>query len=428
MNSCREYAAALLAIVAMCTASATAEAQNQAQNQVQRAHYNNSDASLENTFDEVLASYQCGCNDGGCSDGGGYDSGYAGCDSCYSDCGGGGGCGSGGSLFGGGNGCLQMFAGVDHLYLRANFSEAVAYTTNDTANNIFTTHQMDFDYNSSYRFYGGIRDVCCGMEIRFEYTRFNSDAAGVTLPSDSGNPNIVFDFPFDPPRTDNNITVDGSVQLNSYDLSCGKTIPLGSPLCCDTGCGDCCDTGCGNWCPAWDLTWEAGIRAADVAWQQNIVSTLNPGATSGGNSSGFNKMDFQGVGLRFGLGGRRYFGRQGLFSAYLNGDISLLVGDVELTSFDTRQDITVGSQPVNTTQRATFRNVIPVTEIEAGVTGHLSRNLSFSSGYMISAWHDLGMRQEFFSNAANGVLGINGYDDANILGFDGFFARLEGTF
>jgi hypothetical protein len=42
-----------------------------------------------------------------------------------------------------------------------------------------------------------------------------------------------------------------------------------------------------------------------------------------------------------------------------------------------------------------------------------------TAGYLMSAWHDLGFREH--DSVASEVL----FDDANILGFDGFFARLE---
>ena len=53
---------------------------------------------------------------------------------------------------------------------------------------------------------------------------------------------------------------------------------------------------------------------------------------------------------------------------------------------------------------------------------------TFSAGYMLSAWHDLGFRDEpvLGRQALNPVdVLVSHYDDANILGFDGFFARVE---
>jgi hypothetical protein len=71
--------------------------------------------------------------------------------------------------------------------------------------------------------------------------------------------------------------------------------------------------------------------------------------------------------------------------------------------------------------------VIPVTEIEAGGSLDLSNNIRLSTGYFIAAWHDLGMRDEYnFTNIPQ--LQLLNYDDANILGFDGFFARVDVAF
>ena len=49
-----------------------------------------------------------------------------------------------------------------------------------------------------------------------------------------------------------------------------------------------------------------------------------------------------------------------------------------------------------------------------------------SAGYFISAWHDLGMRDEYGFDVPG--LQLSHYDDANILGFDGFFARVDVAF
>lgn len=68
--------------------------------------------------------------------------------------------------------------------------------------------------------------------------------------------------------------------------------------------------------------------------------------------------------------------------------------------------------------------MIPVTEIEAGLTAYLGNHVQLSSGYFLSAWHDLGFRDEYDF----GQFQLSHYDDANILAFDGFFARAELSF
>jgi hypothetical protein len=75
-------------------------------------------------------------------------------------------------------------------------------------------------------------------------------------------------------------------------------------------------------------------------------------------------------------------------------------------------------------QTLSSRQLVPVTELEAGLTGQMTTNTRLTAGYLFSAWHDLGFRDQFnFPTFLD-----TSYDDANILGFDGFFARLEVAF
>ncbi len=439
-----ERTAALAVIVAIGANGQIA----QAQQDVGNAYYQKSSTSnsASDSFDEVTASY-CdsggygnggygGCSgcDGGCSDcsGGGCCLGGGGCGSgCGNDCGGG--CSGGNGCSGGGcdllGGCDsggggQLFFGVEYIYARANFSEAIAYLVQDTSQQglaIDTFHSLDFEYESSYNFYGGYRLNCCGEEIRFNFTRMNSSASAVA----PANALLPFEVAIPPGGQG---FINANVDLSSYDIGYAKTIPLGSPLGgCDTGCGDCCDDGCGDGCsgcapqcPAWDITWTGGVRFAQVDWGRSYLASGGGGAPGGANAS--SRMNFEGAGARFGLEGRRYLGRSGMFSIFLRGDISLLVGNVDI---QTQRNVpqTGGADIVNI-QTFSARNIIPVTEIRGGITGHLSRNTLFSAGYFLSAWHDLGFRDQFDFP----VFLETEYDDANILGFDGLFVRIETAF
>jgi hypothetical protein len=418
MNSYCKFGAALWAVAALSTAA-------YAQGQADQAYYNQGN-DLQDTYDAVLTNFQC--NNGQCVD---YCDSDCGCPSdCCCDTGCCDSCSSSGMM--GQDRCKQFYGGVEYLYVRANFSEMVSHVTEndvDVLNTFDTFHELEFQPGHSYLTFVGCRDACCGMECRFQYTHLESRAPGIDIAS-QGGVGVTIAFPLEPQlNPDNTVRVFADVELDDYDLGCAKVIPLGSPMCCDTGCGDCCDC-CGPCCPAWDITWEGAVRYSDVRWSQDIVSTYNPplgGPPEGQESAAYNRMDFQGGGLRVGLGGRRYFGKQGCFSLFLNGDISLLVGDVNI---ETRRELqNVAPDPnVVSSQYYKMRNIIPVTELEAGVSGHLSSCLTFSAGYMLSAWHDLGMRNELFPVTAQANSGINSHDDANILGFDGFFARLEGQF
>ena len=339
----------------------------------------------------------------------------------------------------------QFFFVADYIYARASFSEALAYVITDSNNpqNGAEFVEFDFDYESSYRFSGGYRFCDCGGEIVFNHARYRSEGSFQVV---DGGPNISIQSPYEiQPRQDGGFLQGvADVDLDSYDIAISKTIPLGSPLgccdcCCDTCCGDtccqdsccgdaCCGDCCGGWCPAWDITWSAGIRFADVDWSRSTFAFDN-GATNPFEGSD-TRLSFEGVGARVGVLGRRYFGCRGWLSAYAKGDISLLVGDMDIQTnvFDFESSVPITQNVIS--HRNNGRRVIPVTEIEAGLTAHLGRHVHLSSGYFIAAWHDLGMRDTYDFAAAGGAGGfqLSHYDDANILGFDGFFARAEVTY
>ena len=359
---------------------------------------------------------QGGCDDGCCPDG------YYGYEAC-------GGAVSGGSSydwFGIASSPSGFYVVADYLYVRASFSEAVAFIEEDfiqdTGENITTldVHQFDFEYDSSFRVGGGLAlGECCNQQVRFLYTRLSSDAS-TDIPEDA----II---PFEvvvPPGGE--AFADADVEIDSYDLDCAKTILLGGEQCrqCGDPCGDPCGggVGCGDGCcaprcPAWDLTWAGGIRVANAEWSRSYTAFDASGELSTDHTSA---MEFDGVGPKISLEGRRYFFDNGAVSLYLKGDLSVLWGDLELQ--DIRTDEGGTAPDTITVQSIECRHIIPVTELEAGLSGQVTCNSRLSAGYLLSAWHDLGFRNEF--DVVNPNFPLR-YDDANILGFDGFFARYE---
>jgi hypothetical protein len=302
----------------------------------------------------------------------------------------------------------EFFVTVDYLLVRSNFSEAVAFVEIDTNTQnlvLRDIHQLEFDYESSFRIGGGYRRCGCGDEIRFLYTRLESsgdEQVGVS-------PNIFVPYePGMPPGGTN--FIDAEVGLNSYDLECAKTIPLGGECACQCDPCGCCPPPC----PSWDITWSGGIRIADVGWERRYVAVEADGDLFGAADV---EMDFQGAGPKVGLEGRRYYGQNGWFNLYLKGDISLVVGDFDLVSRRQSNNGTVTIQSTDCT------NLIPVTELELGAASQVTCSSRISAGYLFSAWHDLGFRDEF-ELEAQPAFPLR-YDDANILGFDGFFARFE---
>jgi hypothetical protein len=313
------------------------------------------------------------------------------------------------------NGQCYFFA--DYLYVRASASEAVTFMevdNNTPGLNERTVNQFDFEYDSSFRFGGGYRLCECGEQIRFMYTRFDSFAED----EQDFDTNIIVPFEVvgEPGGT---YFFNADVDLNAYDLEYAKTIPLGGNCCCN--CGDACGGGCGDGCcqpccPAWDITWSGGVRAAEADWQRAYVAL---GAQDNLVSDAVSSMDFDGVGLKMGLEGRRYFFKDGWLSLFLKGDLSVLYGNLEFETVRTEEGGSVPDQVIR--QTTENQQLIPVTEIEAGLSGQVSCHCRVSAGYLLSAWHDLGFRDEF---QLDNVFPLQ-YDDANILGFDGFFARLE---
>ena len=303
---------------------------------------------------------------------------------------------------------------ADYLYVRANFSEAVAYIVeNDDTLNLDedTVYELNFQHESSYRIGGGFQLGCCDEEIRFTFTRLSSGASAIAPPGAL--------IPYEAIGTEPTV-ITADVDVKSFDLDFRKTIPLGGPACCE--CSDCCDPcgdpcGCGDACcapscPAWDITWSGGLRFADVDWTRSYIGTDDGESFRRATPS----LWFSGGGPRVGLEGRRYFGTNGWCSVFLKGDISLLLGQMEerIVRFDENDFET------RLTQRG--RRIIPVTEIEAGLSTQLTQSSRVSAGYLFSAWHDLGFRDQFDIQTA---VESNSTDTANILGFDGFFARVE---
>jgi hypothetical protein len=338
-----------------------------------------------------------------------YDA-YGSCQTCPT-----GGCEGGrggmlGQLAGGRN--VQLIAGAEYIYAQATFREALAFVEQDALNGIDTFHQYDFDYESSYSVYGGAYLPDCGGAVIFDYTRLTS--SGDFAASETAFTDIFGAF-----EIDGMIEGHADVELDSYDLSFSKTIPLGC-LMSGKECGECCDdccNGCG-WCPAWDITWSGGIRYATVEWG-NTVTAFDPFVTSLPMiDSQTTTLDFDGFGGRVGLLGRRYIGKRGLLSVYGKGDFSVLFGDVDLQTAVTNVG---GTAFIRTSNEIT----VPVTEIELGTSAHLGQHATLSAGYFWAAWHDLGMSPTYdFSQTFQ----VGHFDDANILGWNGFFARAEVAF
>jgi hypothetical protein len=323
--------------------------------------------------------------------------------------------------------CSQWFVTGEYLYTRAHFSDALSFVEQVQTQDVNATltqqtfHQFDFDYESSFRVGGGWRNCCCGDEIRVNYSRLSSSAQDAAFPAGQGS-GILILVPYTevPIQAADSITMAADVDVNTFDIEYRKTIPLGGNQ--GSSCGDCCNECCEPDCPAWDITWSGGVRGADVEWNRayGVVNGVAGQVTI--NTLTNSELNFSGAGPRIGVEGRRYFGCQGWCSIFMQGNLSLLLGDLELRTTQFSADITDDDRLVESLD---VNEVIPVTEIELGASANLTCHSAFTAGYMWSAWHDLGFRGEALLPEP---LLNRSYDDANILSFDGFFARLEWSY
>lgn len=270
---------------------------------------------------------------------------------------------------------------------------------------------MDFDSESGYRLFIGARLRDCSEELRFTYGRMDSNSWTSVGPSTG---TVTYLLPLEAPvptASDGQGVIRGDVDLTTYDAEFTKCFSIGGPSC--GGCGSCSEC-CTRCCPVWDVTCSGGLRHATS--HANFWYQASGGSTQTVTSR--NYMDFKATGPRVGLQARRYFGQSGRFSAYMKGNLSVLYGKVGIGASRT--------SAITVTQLMRNWQLMPVTEIETGFTGQLTCCTKMSAGYFLSAWHDAGMRTNYsFDPTAD--LGVT-YDDANILGFDGFFLRVETIF
>jgi hypothetical protein len=298
-------------------------------------------------------------------------------------------------------------AGADYLLIRPHFSEAVAFAQGrQTASSLSTrARELDFDYDSNFRAFIGLRSGCDGDEVRFTYSRITGETevnGAVTQPGDFivdpfGNlagAVVVVDPSsglFGTPLVGGDrIETRAEVELNVFDLEFIRPFNLNSP--------------------SWWMSWSAGLRVADI--EQFYESSV----TAGGLPLAYGDFsaEFIGAGPRLGLEGRRYFAN-GNFGVFARGYGSLLVGDYDVANSNTVNLPTtfVGSQSSSMTR------LIPVAEAEFGGMWQPSDMLKISAGWLFQSWFDLG--------TSGGTFGgfFAGADDGNTMSFDGLFIRAE---
>ena len=327
----------------------------------------------------------------------------------------------------------SVTGGIEALIVRPHFSDAqgILTTTSTQGSNSSEIREdsmnYDFSYTGSFRMYAGIRNCACGDEFRFSYWNFGGHESQRCVATTTTS---CCDFLCNlTSQAGDRMSQRVGLNVNVFDLDMFKPFYFGQSSCggcesggggCDSGgcesgdcgsgdCGDCGDS-CEPCCPVWDLRWLGGFRFASVnhGLDSQIITTGEVLAAAGQS-----RATYFGVGPRMGLQGRRYFGDAGRLSVYAKGTGSLLVGTYEqnLTNFN------ITPVPTNSFSTSSSMRVVPVAELEVGGSWRLTPKCVLTGGWLVQSWWDLGL-QEIMSNN----------DDANILGFDGFFARAEMVF
>jgi hypothetical protein len=306
------------------------------------------------------------------------------------------------------------YLGGDYLYSRVSYSEPTAIlqrevTVDSLGNSTFHDQSVpyEFDYQSSYRINAGYRWGSCGEAINFSFFNFNNLSA---LNSIQANPPglVVAGQLEQNPAPGQRLSTALDTAVSTYDLDYSKRIPICS---CNSDPCSCCD------CPPWAITWNAGARVGNV----EINSPTNLYAVDGsliaaGNSS----VEFVGAGPKVGIEGRRYFGENYRWSAYGKSNVALLLGqyDVTLSKFTPAAQAT-------SLQTYNYTRIVPMIDIEVGVSRQIGKRTLVTAGYFFQAWFDVSTINtiDFV-----GALNANPLDDANIMSFDGFMLRVEHTF
>jgi hypothetical protein len=345
-------------------------------------------------------------------------------DSCGDDCGD---CCNGGPFYWGGglphlghfwgHGQWGITAGAEALFVRPHFSQSQGLQsisgTQPGATALVQINGINWDtnYQGAFRGYIGLRNLVCGDEIRFSYWNFGSNYNLFAVADETTN---YCDFlcnqtanPGDTVNTNLNL------QVNVFDLDWIRPFCVPTPSCCDScddcgGCGDC--GSCQPCCPVWDVRWFGGIRFAQINHYLDSAIVTGDGISAVAADS---SAKFFGIGPRLGMQVRRYFTHYPTVSVYGKGAGSLLVGtlDQQVNNFNITPPTT------QTIATDSFNRVIPVAELELGASWCFLPRWTVSGGWAVWSFWDLGLQER-----------VTDFDTSNILGFDGFFVRLEGVF
>ena len=310
----------------------------------------------------------------------------------------------------------RVTAGAEYLLLRPTFSNATALyetRTSSTREISQTALNYDFGYSSGVRGFIGYRLDDCWM-VRFSYLNiFASDAvSGVASGNWAGGKGTGYIGPYNTSAVvaGQSIASTAGVQLNVYDLElAGRLNP--------SACGP------ANGGSPWEAATAVGLRFADSSVNTNVY---NSRGALGQVDDYFvtTSRTFQGVGPRFALQGRRYLGSSARWSVFASGAVSLLVGTV--SNVDTR--LRVGNFPSNLqSQREGGSLVVPNLDLSLGATWQIAERTSFSAGWMLMYWGQLGYSERINTTTSVSLPDIVPLTNSSLT-YDGAFFRLTHNF
>ncbi len=168
------------------------------------------------------------------------------------------------------------------------------------------------------------------------------------------------------------------------------------------------------------LDYVIGLRYGNLG--QNLAARFTDDLTQPEDAYAvLTDVNFEGVGLRLGLEGERYYCRVPV-KLYMKGFASLLAGEFDATYRQTGQNDPT-YYLVNTGWQA--GRIVPTFDLELGGGFYLpGGNMQCTLGYMFSAWTNV-VKTEDWVNAVQ----TNDFRDmGDTMTFDGIVARVEGRF
>jgi hypothetical protein len=263
---------------------------------------------------------------------------------------------------------------------------------------------VDPEYDPAFRV-GGNWAVSEGNSIAAQYTRIRSESTSAVAAVEDAQlfplvilPEDILDNDFDSASAFLDIELD-LIDLDFRGLWAG------------------CE--CNNY--AFAVNYLGGVEYAQL--DQTFGATFveeEDGATE--TTSVGTNINFEGVGMRLGLQGERFFPNSGVF-VYGSGITNVLFGEFDASFHQVEPDDDPGELPTVTSWNA--GRVVPVVDLELG-GGWLgmNRHLRLSAGYRVSAWFNVVTTDDWIWAVQN-----NDFRDLDgTLTFDGVVGRAEWLF